>query len=42
LAVAVDVETYVDAPELRWIEPDVDRDRQSRNGDRRVCRGGGR
>ena len=52
LAVAVDVETYVDAPELRWIEPDVeligaglraggDRDRQSRNGDRRIRGGGG-
>ena len=52
LAVAVDVETYVDAPELRWIEPDVeligaglraggDRERQSRNGDRRIRGGGG-
>jgi len=52
LAVAINVETYVDAPEFRRIEPDVelvgaglradsDRDGQSRHRDRRICRGRG-
>jgi len=52
LAVAINVEAYVDAPEFRRIEPDVelvgaglragrDRNRQPRDGDRRICRGCG-